>query len=90
MRSLEPLWPDDSARAARAEGWEIVMVVDNGKPVSSWYFMIFDCQDSTLLKDRRHAEQHVQNKAQAGSKLHISAMSAVMASRMPRSPQRKR
>jgi hypothetical protein len=57
------------------------MVVDEGRPIASFYFNIFPTNDSKF-RSRNAAEAFVIKQARTGSKLHIEAVSVVQASRM--------
>lgn len=72
-------WTDKHAAAAKAEGWELSAVIDNGKPVKSWYYQIFDAGGP--FTSRGHAAQFVVARAKQRSGLHILALQTCAASR---------
>lgn len=70
-----------------------MLVVNEGKPVSTAYFDVFDL--GPKFQNRNEAAKFVLGKAQERSKLHIAALSACSASRMDAAtaaaqPNRKR
>ena len=89
MSNLDRLWTEKQREAAQAEGWELALVVDEGKPVSTAYFEIFD--HGPQFENRTAAVKHVIARAQMRSVLHIAALSARSASRVQQpTPTRKR
>lgn len=88
MSKFDLIWNEAQNSAARMEGWELVVVVDEGKPVSHAYLDIFDSGPRFACK--RSAAQFVIQSAQGGSRRHIEALSACSASRLTTAPGAKK
>jgi hypothetical protein len=81
MSKFDLMWNEEHRVAAAAEGWELGLTVDAGRPISTTYFAIYPVD--ARFKSRHHAARFVLERAQQKSKLHINALSACSASRMP-------
>lgn len=88
--NIDRNWTEENKAAALSEGWELALVVDEGKSVSAAYLDIFD--RGPVFRNRQHAQRFVIAKAQTNSRLHIHALSTCRASRMvpPVPPRKKR
>jgi hypothetical protein len=78
-------WPEDRVRAAAEDGWLLAYTVDSGK-THAYY--------SAFPHGPRHVDpfrtlRHLVQQAQRGSKLHLAALHAIGASRMPASAKDK-
>ena len=80
MSKLDSIWSEAQAEAARAEGWQLAYVVNEGRPVQTAYLEIFDA--GPQFKDRGAAMKFVMHRAHERSRLHIEALSACSASRL--------
>lgn len=87
MSNLEPFWTERQAAEAAGEGWQLAWVVDSGKSISTARIEVFDTENPRF-KSRHDAMKFVSSQALARSKLHLEAMQALSASRIP--PQTKR
>lgn len=89
MSKFDLLWNESQAAAAAEEGWQLVLVVNEGRPVTSAYFEVFD--KGPRFPSRAAAMKFVVDRAQNRSKLHIAALSACSATRLntAASPHRK-
>lgn len=79
MSKFDSIWTEHQAAKAKAEGWQLAITIDEGKPITSAYLFIFD--DGPRFPGRNAAYQHVLSQAYAGSKLCVDALSACAASR---------
>lgn len=85
----DDMWSAQQREQARGEGWDLCLVVDEGKPVSSAYLDIFDV--GPQFKNKRAAAKHVLETAKKGNApLHLHALSACSASRMRPAPKGKK
>lgn len=80
MSNLEPMWTEQQRAQAAEEGWELGLVVDEGKPVQTAYLDVFDA--GPRFPHRRAAMMFVYEQAKGRSKLHIAALSACSSSRV--------
>lgn len=88
MSNFDLLWNESQRAAALQEGWELGVVIDEGKPIHSAYFDVFD--KGPAFQDKRQAMAFVIERAKTKSRLHIAALSACQASRMHTAPRRKK
>lgn len=88
MSNYDLMWNAEQRAVAAKEGWELGLVVDEGKPVSSAYMEVFD--RGPLFKDRVAAMRFVVHQARQQSKLHVDALSVVMASRTKAPPKTRK
>ena len=88
MSKFDSIWTEEQARQAAAEGWQLCITVDEGKPMSTAYLFIFD--HGPRFMNRNQAYQHVMAQAYGGSKLHIEALSACSASRAGDATRKRR
>lgn len=86
--NFDLLWTRDQQQQALAEGWEVARVVDEGKPVSAAYLDVFDC--GPKFANKRAAMRHVIEQARGRSTLHIAALGACQASRIPPQPHERK
>lgn len=77
--NYDRLWPAAKAEQAKAEGWEVGLVVNSGQPLTRAFFDIFDISSDQTFKNRSAALIHVFAKAKGGSRLHQDALTAVKA-----------
>ncbi len=73
-------WTDEHALAARAEGWELGIVINSGRPAKEWYYQIFPAGGPFL--NSAQATQFVIAKAKQRSALHILALQTCAASQV--------
>lgn len=76
---FDRLWTEEMIQAAQAEGWELAITVDSGRPISAAYFEVFPV--TAAFSSRDMAAKFVIQKAYTGSKLHIAALTAIRGSR---------
>jgi len=86
--NFDLIWTQEQKKQAADEGWELGIVIDMGKPVSTAYLDVFD--KGPKFKDRSQAARFVLAQAHSGSRLHINALSARAASRMPAGAPKKK
>lgn len=84
MSNFDQIWNEQQQAQARREGWELGVVVDSGKALSTAYLDVFDV--GPVFKTRRLAMQWVVAKAQQRSKLHIDALAACSSSKLNAAP----
>lgn len=80
MSNFDSIWNQRQQADAHEEGWELGLVVDEGKSVDTAYFDVFD--KGPRFHNRRAAMVHVVDQAKKRSRLHIAALSACSASRV--------
>lgn len=74
------MWTEEQNIRAQAEGWCMALTVDDGKPISTAYYEVYD--HGPKFPNRRQAMGFVVNQAQMKSKFHIEALGLRAASRM--------
>lgn len=79
MSNFDQVWNEQQRMQARSEGWELGVVVDAGRPITSAYLDCFDVGPKFV--GRRAALQWVITRAQQRSKLHVDALAACGASK---------
>jgi hypothetical protein len=78
-------WPEDRARAAAEDGWLLAYTVDAGKAHA--YYMTYP--HGPKHPDPTRVMRHVVQQATRGSKLHLAALHAISASRLPTAKGKK-
>ena len=86
--NFDQIWNEDQKKVAKLEGWELVVVIDSGRPISTAYLDIFNV--GPRFGNRRMAQRFVIEQAQKASHFHVNALSACTSSRMSRQAQPKR
>lgn len=82
------VWSDMASERAATEGWLLAPVVDEGKPVSSFYFNIFHAPNGKF-DSRNKAQAHVIMQAKRGSTFHMDALAVIQMSRTQAAPNRR-
>jgi hypothetical protein len=79
MSNFDLLWPKANIAAAADDGWLLAYTIDSGKRTG----MLMPHPHGPALPDPNRAMRHVIKFAQKGSKLHLAAIKAMQASKVP-------
>lgn len=79
-------WTDAQAKEAAEDGWALTMIVNQGDPVSRWYYAI---TRHPFAPDDEAARQHVVKRATERSELHIQALRLVYQRRVQLQTRRR-
>lgn len=83
------VWSEGNRERAEKEGWLLAPVVDEGKPVSSFYFGVFPTPDGKLASPTK-AIAFVVGKARTGSAFHADALAVIKMSKLNAAQRGKR